>query len=84
MDGIYYAQAAAFLGAAITMGFGSLGPAIGQGIIGMKACENIGKYPESANKIRTTMIIALTVVESSAIYCLLISGFLAYFGWSIR
>jgi len=83
MDGIFYAKAAAFIGAAITMGFGSFGPAIGQGIIGMKACENIGKYPESANKIRTTMTLALVVVESSAIYCLLISGFLAYFGWSI-
>ena len=80
MDGIFYAQAAAFLGAAITMGLGSLGPALGQGLIGMKACENIGKYPESANKIRTTMIIALTIVESSAIYCLLIAAALLIFG----
>jgi F-type H+-transporting ATPase subunit c len=80
MDGIFYAKAAAFLGAAITMGLGSLGPAIGQGIIGMKACENIGKYPESANKIRTAMILALAVVESSAIYCLLIAGGLLLFG----
>lgn len=80
MDGIFYAKAAAFIGAAITMGFGSLGPALGQGIIGMKACENLGKYPESANKIRTTMMMALAVVESSAIYCLLISGALLIFG----
>jgi F-type H+-transporting ATPase subunit c len=80
MDGIFYAKAAAFIGAAITMGFGSLGPAIGQGIIGMKACDNIGKYPESADKIRTSMILALAVVESSAIYCLLISGALVFFG----
>lgn len=80
MDGIFYAKAAAFIGAAITMGFGSLGPALGQGIIGMKACENIGKYPESANKIRQTMMMALIIVESSAIYCLLISGGLLIFG----
>ena len=80
MEGIFYAKAAAFLGAAITMGFGSLGPALGQGIIGMKACENLGKYPESANKIRTTMMMALAVVESSAIYCLIISGALLVFG----
>src|SRR5438477_185405 len=32
MDGIFYAKAAAFIGAAITMGFGSLGPALGQAI----------------------------------------------------
>ena len=80
MDGLFYAKAAAFLGAAITMGFGSLGPALGQGIIAMKACENIGKYPESANKIRQTMMMALIIVESSAIYCLLISGGLLLFG----
>jgi F-type H+-transporting ATPase subunit c len=80
MDGIFYAKAAAFIGAAITMGFGSLGPAIGQGIIGMKACENIGKYPESASNIRTAMALSLAVVESSAIYCFIISGALLIFG----
>ena len=80
MDGMFYAKAAAFIGAAITMGFGSLGPALGQGIIGMKACENIGKYPESASKIRTAMMMAMAIVESSAIYCLLISGFLLVLG----
>ncbi len=83
MDGIFYAKAAAYIGAAITMGFGSLGPAIGQGIIGMKACENLGKYPESADKLRTTMMVALGVVESSAIYCFLISGWLVYLGSQI-
>lgn len=80
MDGIFYAKAAAFIGAAITMALGSLGPALGQGLIGMKACDNIGKHPESADKIRTTMMVALGVVESSAIYCFLISGWLVYLG----
>ena len=83
MDGIFYAKAAAYIGAAITMGFGSLGPALGQGLIGMKACENLGKYPETADKLRTTMFLALGVVESSAIYCFLISGWLVYLGSQI-
>lgn len=74
MDGIFYAKAAAYIGAALAMGFGSLGPALGQGMIGAKACENMGKYPESTGQIRTTMIIAMAIVESSAIYCLLIAG----------
>ena len=68
------AKAAAFLGAAIAMGVGAIGPALGQGLIGMKACENIGKYPESAGSIRTTMMIAMGLVETSAIYALMISG----------
>ena len=84
MEGIFYVRAAAFIGSAITMGIGCIGPALGQGLIGMKACENIGKYPESADKLRTTMMIALSVLESSAIYCLLIAGALAYFGYSLQ
>ncbi len=68
------AKAAAFLGAAIAMGVGAIGPALGQGLIGMKACENIGKYPESAGRIRTTMMIAMGLVETSAIYALMIAG----------
>lgn len=79
-DGIFYAQAAAFLGAALAMGFGSLGPALGQGFVGMKACENIGKYPDSAGNIRTTMMIAMGLVETAAIYCLLIAGALVVVG----
>lgn len=78
MEGMYYAKAAGFLAAAFVMGVGSIGPALGQGFIGMKACENIGKYPESAGKIRTTMMMAMGVVESSAIYALLIAGALLY------
>ena len=68
-----YAQAAVFVGAAIAMGIGTVGPALAQGMIGAKACENIGKYPESYSKIRMTMIISLSLVETCAIYTLLIT-----------
>jgi len=71
---IFYAKAAAYIGAAIAMGIGSLGPSLGMGLIGMKACENMGKYPESSGKIRGTMIIAMSLVETGAIYSLMIAG----------
>jgi F-type H+-transporting ATPase subunit c len=80
MDTIFYAKAAAFLGAAIAMGVGSVGPAIGQGMIGMKACETIGKYPESAGAVRTSMMISMGLVETSAIYALFIAGWLIWVG----
>jgi len=73
MDGTFYVKAAAFIGAAIAMGIGTIGPALGQGFIGMKSCENIGKYPENADKIRTTMILALAITETSAIYALIVA-----------
>ncbi len=74
MDGVFYAKAAAFIGAAIAMGIGAIGPALGQGLIGMKACENIGKYPQSSGQIRTTMFLAMGIVETSAIYAALVAG----------
>ncbi|MGA9530767.1 MAG: ATP synthase F0 subunit C [Candidatus Babeliales bacterium] len=78
-DGIFYAKAAAYIGAGITMGLGTIGPALGQGWIGAKGCESIGKYPESASKIRNIMMVAMGIVETSAIYALLIAGALLYY-----
>lgn len=72
------AKAAAFLGAAFVMGIGCMAPAYGQGLIGSEACKNIGKYPESTNDIRTTMLIAMGFVESSAIYAFLIALLLIF------
>ncbi len=74
-----YAQAAAFIGAAIAIGIGSVGPALGQGMIGSKACEGVGKHPESYSKIRMTMIIAMGLVETAAIYAFIIAIMLVMF-----
>lgn len=76
MDSVFGAKAAAFIGAAIAMGIGSIGPALGQGFIGAKACESIANCPEKAGELRTTMMIAMGLVETSAIYALLIAGLL--------
>lgn len=78
---IFYAQAAAFFGAALAIGLGVVGPAIAQGLIAMKACENLGKYPESQNKIRSAMIIGMSIVETCALYPLFIAIALVYIGW---
>ena len=85
MDANYstYAQAAAFLGAAIVMGVGSIGPAIGQGMIGKSACDAVGRNPESYTKVRMMLIIAMSMVETSAIYALIIGILLWSAGTSI-
>ena len=83
VEGIYYAKAAAFLGAAIAVGIGAIGPALGQGFVGMKACENVGKYPDSAGEIRTTMMIAMGLVETAAIYATLVAAALWWVGSSL-
>ena len=50
INGIFIVKVAAFLGAAFTMAIGTVGPALGLGMIGRQACDSIGKYPESAGK----------------------------------
>lgn len=72
-------KAAAAFGAALVMAIGSIGPSIGQGMIGKQACDSIGKYPESSNNVRLTMMIAMGFTESSAVYCLIIAILLIFF-----
>jgi F-type H+-transporting ATPase subunit c len=67
---------AAYVGAAFTIGIGVLGPALSQGKIGATACENLGKYPESANAIQTLCLLAMALVETLALFAFIISLFL--------
>jgi F-type H+-transporting ATPase subunit c len=73
VEGIDYVKAAAFISAALVMGIGSIGPALGQGLIGMRACENLGKYPQSAKDIKTLMLLAMTITETVAIYAFVVA-----------
>lgn len=76
---IEWVKVAAYASAGLCMGMATLGPSLGQGFIGGKACESIGLKPESANVITRTMIVALAFVESTAIYALLISLILLFY-----
>jgi len=71
-------RAAALLGAAIAMGLGAIGPAIGEGFIGGKACEDIARRPEHAGLLTRTMLIGQAVSESTGIYSLVIALILIF------
>ncbi|OGB83054.1 hypothetical protein A3F66_03560 [candidate division TM6 bacterium RIFCSPHIGHO2_12_FULL_32_22] len=79
-NGYYIARAAALFGAAFAIAIGTLGPSIGMGLIAKKGCEMIGKYPESANKVRMTLLLSISFVEACAVYALLIGFLLIFFG----
>lgn len=66
-------RAAALLGAGICMGFGAIGPGVGEGFTAGKACESIGSRPDQANLITRTMLIGQAVSESTGIYSLVIA-----------
>lgn len=76
---IDYVKIAAFFGAAFAMGIGTIGPALGQGLVASKAVENMGKYPDMSNKIRTTMLLAIGIIETSAIYAFVVAMILILF-----
>ena len=48
IEGADIVKAAAFIGAGIAMGFGAIGPGVGEGMAAAKACEAIGKNPKEA------------------------------------
>lgn len=58
---------------AIVMAVGSIGPAIGVGLIGYKAMESIGRNPEATGKIFAPMLIGMAFAEAIAIYALVIA-----------
>jgi len=66
-------EAAKFIAAGIAMGFGAIGPAIGEGFIGGKAMEAMGRNPEAGGTIFSRMFVAMAITESTGIYSLVIA-----------
>ena len=79
MEGLeVIAKAAAFLGAGICMGMGALGPGLGEGYVGGKACEAIARSPENSALLTRTMLLGQAVSESTGIYSLVIALLLIF------
>tara|TARA_A100001011_G_C14021787_1_gene719776 strand:- start:475 stop:726 length:252 start_codon:yes stop_codon:yes gene_type:complete len=71
-------RALALLAAGLAMGLGAVGPGIGEGFVGGKACEAIGKRPDEANLITKTMIIGQAISETTGIYALIVALILIF------
>jgi F-type H+-transporting ATPase subunit c len=66
------------LAAGMGLPIAAAGAALGQGRVGAAALEGIARQPEAAGRIQTTMIIALALIESLAIYALLVALILLF------
>lgn len=66
------------IGMALAVGLGMIGPGIGIGILVSKALEAIGRNPEAAGKVQTTMFIGIAFTEALAIFALVV-GFIIKF-----
>lgn len=58
--------------------FTGFSTAIGEGNVGAKAVEAIGKNPDAADKIKSQAIVGAAISETCAIYGLLVSLLLIF------
>ena len=61
------------LAAAFTIAISTLGPSMAQGKVATAAMESIARQPEAAKDIRSTLMIALALIEAITIYGLLVA-----------
>ena len=65
------------LGAGTAM-IAGIGPGIGEGNAVAKACEAIGRQPESKGAVTTTMLMGCAVAETTGLYALVIAILLIF------
>ena len=62
-----------YVAAAVAMGLGALGPALGIGMLAGRAMESRGRNPDAAPVIQTNMILGIAFTEAIAIYSLVVA-----------
>lgn len=65
------------IGAGLSM-IAGIGPGIGEGYAVGKACEAIGRQPESKGDVTTTMLMGCAVAETTGLYGLIVSMLLIF------
>jgi F-type H+-transporting ATPase subunit c len=68
----------AVLAAGFGMGIAAFGTGIGQGLAVKSSVEGIARNPEASGKITVTMLIGLAMIESLAIYALVVALIILY------
>jgi len=67
-----------FIASAICVGFGAIGPAIGIGVIGGKDIKGTSERPDQEGTLLKTMLIAMAIAETTAVYSLVIALLLLF------
>ena len=71
-------QMLSIAGAAIAVCFGAIGPALAEGRAVAAAMEAIARQPEAAGTVSRTLFVGLAMIETMAIYCLVIALLLLF------
>lgn len=75
MDEIQYIS---IIMAGVAVSFGAIGPALGEGRAVAAAMDAIARQPEAAGVLSRTLFVGLAMIETMAIYCLVIALLLLF------
>lgn len=78
MDNIGLIGLASVFTAGITIGIGAIGPALGEGRAVAQALLSLAQQPDESNTITRTLFVGLAMIESTAIYCFVVSMILLF------
>ena len=71
-------QVVRYIVAGATMAIGSVGPAFAEGKALAQALESIARQPDASGTVSRTLFVGLAMVESTAIYCFVVSMILIF------
>lgn len=78
MDAMSVIAVVSIVTAGLTTAAGAIGPALGEGRAVSVALTSIAQQPDAAATITRTLFVGLAMIESTAIYCLVISMILIF------
>ncbi len=73
ISGTDIATAAKYLAAGFVMAIGSIGSAIGEGIVAAHALDGMARQPEMEGALLRTMVLGQAITESTGIYSLVVA-----------
>jgi len=78
MDSMTTIAVASIIMAGLTTGFGTLGPALAEGRAVSGALSSLAQQPDASATITRTLFVGLAMIESTAIYCFVVSMILIF------
>jgi F-type H+-transporting ATPase subunit c len=78
MDSMTFIAVASIVTAGFTTGIGCLGPALGEGYSVATALKSLAQQPDASGSITRTLFVGLAMIESTAIYCFVVSMILIF------
>lgn len=78
MESLGLVAVVSIITAGFTIAIGSVGPALGEGRAVSQALSSIAQQPDEANTITRTLFVGLAMIESTAIYCFVVTMILIF------